>query len=154
MRYDRCQIKFDIYVNNPSVCKMIIMKDRKDDEKIIGRALLWETNKGKFMDRVYSLEHNNMYDFYQYAEENNYIYTDVYGRYKKNNRYITPPELIVNLYKKNKNIIYKFIDLFKRKKDFDINQYPYFDTLKYFNYKDYSLSNKLSSKYVVLLDEL
>jgi len=153
MRYDRCQLKFDIYVNNPSVCKMIIMKNNKDDDKIIGRALLWKTNMGKFMDRIYTLNHSYIYDFHHYAESNNYIYKDVYGQFKSNNTYISRQSFIVNL-KDNKSLLYKFVNLFKRKKDIDTSDYPYLDNLRYFNYKDNTLSNIVSYRYTVILDNL
>jgi len=153
MRYSRCQFKLDIYVNNPSVCKMIKMKANKNSDKIIGRALLWETNKGKFMDRVYTLDHSYIYDFYYYANERHYIYKNIYGEFMLNNTYISKQSLIVNL-KDNRTLLYKFIDLFKIKKNIDKIQYPYLDNLRYFNYKDNTLSNDVSYKYTVILDEL
>jgi len=152
MRHEDCQFKFDIYVNNPLVCKLLIMMDNKNDDKIIGRALLWETNRGKFMDRIYPLEHNNIYDFFNYAEENGYIYKDVNGRYKKNNTYITKPKLTVNLYDDNNTVIHKFFNLFKRKKNINRENYPYFDTLRYFNYKRNTLSNSISYDFTIVLD--
>lgn len=47
-----CQPYFDIYVQNPEVCKMIILTDAED--KLLARALLWTDVKGnKIVDRIY-----------------------------------------------------------------------------------------------------
>lgn len=47
-----CQDFFNIYVENPEVCQLIIMLDEKD--QLICRALLWTDEKGrKIVDRIY-----------------------------------------------------------------------------------------------------
>ncbi len=51
MRYERCQAYFDIYCQNPEVCKMIIKVN--NDGQLEARALLWKTDKGWYIDRVY-----------------------------------------------------------------------------------------------------
>lgn len=53
MRLDECQDYFNIYMNND--VKMILLKDFSG--KLLGRALLWETTKGKYIDRIYGQEH-------------------------------------------------------------------------------------------------
>lgn len=55
MRYPGCQDYFDIYVENPDVCKLIILTKDDDGEEVLdGRALLWKTeNDGWYLDRIY-----------------------------------------------------------------------------------------------------
>lgn len=67
MRYDRCQDYFNIYINNG--VEMLILKN--EQEKLIGRALLWETNEGKYMDRVYGKDHIQIL-FKKWATDNGY----------------------------------------------------------------------------------
>lgn len=51
MRYGKCQKFLDIYVNNPEECSLVIYVG--DDNKLRGRALLWKTDSGLHLDRVY-----------------------------------------------------------------------------------------------------
>lgn len=51
MRHDHCQDYFGIYVKNTSVVKLIIKVD--DSDNLRARALLWTTDKGYYIDRVY-----------------------------------------------------------------------------------------------------
>lgn len=51
MRYGKCQRFLDIYVNNPEECSLVIYVG--DDNKLRGRALLWKTDSGLHLDRVY-----------------------------------------------------------------------------------------------------
>jgi len=43
---------------------------------IFGRALIWETNRGLFMDRIYTAFDCDYYKFIEYARENKIIYKD------------------------------------------------------------------------------
>lgn len=46
---------FDIYTQHPEQCRMAILTN--DDDMLIGRALVWETDQGfTFMDRIYGDE--------------------------------------------------------------------------------------------------
>ena len=51
MRYDETQPFLDIYVDNPEVCGLVIKTN--EDNKLVGRALVWETSRGAYLDRVY-----------------------------------------------------------------------------------------------------
>lgn len=67
MRLDKCQEYFDIYTNTENKVKMLILTNAED--KLVGRCLLWETNKGQYMDRIYSNDHIlNL--FKKWGEEN------------------------------------------------------------------------------------
>lgn len=51
MRYDERQGVLDLYVQNPDVCKMLILES---EDGIIGRALVWTDADGRtIMDRIY-----------------------------------------------------------------------------------------------------
>lgn len=71
MRYPKCQKYLDIYVDNPKVCQLLILMDNTG-KKILGRALLWKTETGNFMDRIYAEKDNYMKLFKQWGEQNNY----------------------------------------------------------------------------------
>ena len=51
MRYAEAQDFLDIYVNNPNACGLLIKLD--DKQKLRTRALVWYTNFGIFLDRIY-----------------------------------------------------------------------------------------------------
>ncbi len=54
MRFDHRQHELDIYVLNPEVVKLAIKtRIEKGVEKLISRALIWQTDLGPFLDRVY-----------------------------------------------------------------------------------------------------
>lgn len=75
MRFSRCQNYFDIYVDNPDVCQLLILKD-STGKKIDGRALLWTTVDGKkFMDRIYVSKDSYSNLFKKWAEQNKYTNT-------------------------------------------------------------------------------
>lgn len=70
MRFGTCQGYFDIYVDNPDVCQLLILKD-ETDKKIEGRALIWTTVDGKrFMDRIYVSKDSYTNLFKKWAEQN------------------------------------------------------------------------------------
>ena len=72
MRHSRCQKYFDIYVDNPKVCQLLILMDNTD-KKILGRAILWKTENGdNSMDRIYTEKDNYMKLFKQWGEQNSY----------------------------------------------------------------------------------
>lgn len=75
MRQGAKQRLIQFYAANPHRIKMLILRSPSDKNKIIGRALLWDTNKGMFMDRVYS-DNEQQPKFIQYAERNGYWYCD------------------------------------------------------------------------------
>tara|TARA_Y100001937_G_scaffold127340_1_gene199338 strand:- start:562 stop:2796 length:2235 start_codon:yes stop_codon:yes gene_type:complete len=72
MRYDRCQPYLDLYVQNPNKIKMLICKE---NELIIGRALLWhdDDNDKAFMDRIYGTD-KTIAACKTWASKNGYLY--------------------------------------------------------------------------------
>ena len=81
MRYSRCQSYLDIYVKNPEVCKLLIL--RGDTGKVKGRALLWTLSDGsKYIDRMYTIDDSDKIIFKEWGLKNgipkNYDNTDDY----------------------------------------------------------------------------
>lgn len=71
MRFKSCQNFFGIYVDNPEVCQMAILKD--EDGKLIGRALLWTDVDGKkYIDNPYTIRDYLAKVFYSWGERNGY----------------------------------------------------------------------------------
>ncbi len=76
MRYDKCSEYLDIYVNNPQVCKMVILVN--GEGKIDGRALLWKLHSSnpqidRFMDRIYSIDPSRIEPMFNaWARQNGY----------------------------------------------------------------------------------
>ena len=52
--------------------KLLVLLNQ--EEHIFGRALIWKTNQGEFMDRVYCAFESDYYKFIDYAKNNNIIY--------------------------------------------------------------------------------
>lgn len=71
---------FDIYVQNPDVCKLLILVN---DDKLIGRAIVWKLDTIKsrpeeiepnwFMDRQYTINDSLVEKFRNYAKEKGWI---------------------------------------------------------------------------------
>jgi hypothetical protein len=71
MKYKECRNFFGLYVDNPEIVKMILLKTK--DDKIVGRALLWYGENFKFMDRIYVNYDHHFSHFTDWAKDNGYI---------------------------------------------------------------------------------
>lgn len=60
---------FDIYKNNPESVKLIVVTL---NEKLIARALLWNTDKGSFVDTIYSANQGGIDKISEMIRNNNY----------------------------------------------------------------------------------
>jgi len=70
MRYDNCQEYLNIYVENPEVCKLLVMWSDPSKTKICGRALIWTLIDGKtVMDRIYTVSDYQQELFMKYAQD-------------------------------------------------------------------------------------
>jgi hypothetical protein len=122
---------FDIYISNPDVCELVILKSEEDDSLIVGRALLWTLSDGKkFMDRIYTIKDSDVQLFRDWAKENGW-YTKQYNSSSDSGRAIAPDGSDVDLGKITVDIKRGMYDA-----------YPYLDTLKYFRPGDGTLSNR------------
>lgn len=71
MRYHGCQEFLDIYVKNPEVCQLLILKSDGEKDKITGRALIWKLTDGEYyMDRIYTINDSDKLLFQDYARVN------------------------------------------------------------------------------------
>lgn len=95
--------RFSIYVDNPEQVKLAIYTR---NNKLEARALIWETDKGKYMDRVYYTKDHLANAFYKYAENNGWLHRNM------------------------KNLPKMEVNLENNKMDYIRNQ-PYFDTFRY-----------------------
>lgn len=110
----------EIYTANPEQVSLVIFKSQDDPDKITGRALLWTLTDGKkFMDRIYVINDSDVQLFRDYAKENGW-YSKYYNNSGGNNKAYAPDGSNVNL------------DLTVNLDKKDYSNYPYLDTLKYF----------------------
>lgn len=132
MRHDRCQNYFEFYDVNNEI-QLLTMQDSSN--KVVGRALLWNLDEKngleeefKFMDRIYCIKDEYMHYFINWANSNGYYY-------KEKQSWSRPYHFIY----KGK-VVEKKLKI-KLKADFE--KYPYLDTFKWLNTKDYTLMNHL-----------
>ncbi len=129
-----------IYRANPDVCNLVILYDnagkvtdgKYKSNKIVGRALLWTTREGyKFVDRIYTANDSDVDLFKKFAERNGWwtkrgqnsgsSFSIEKGSESKSN-----PTIIVDLQKWD-------------------DEFPYLDSLMYFNSETGELSNSAQS---------
>lgn len=124
MRYEgggkNCQKFFDIYVDNPDKCGMLILTNNQN--KLLGRAIVWFDLKkptgGVFMDRIYTVKQSDEELFKKYAQEQGWLYK--YNQGPSDYSYMEKGQRV------NKSVAVQL----KGKK---FSAYPYMDTLKYYN---------------------
>ena len=126
MRYDRCQKFFELYSDN-DVVSMLIMKN--PDGRLIGRALLWDFDGNKVMDRIYTVQDDEYQHFLKkWAKDNGYLFKT---KQNWNNTFKFDS-------KTSENLDYEFgIQL----KNWKYNYYPYLDTFKWIDMKSGVLTN-------------
>jgi len=130
---------FKIYEMNPEVCKMLILKE---DDKILGRALVWKLESLRslgrpvegieyFMDRQYTIKDSDVQKFRNYAKEQGWCYKAY------NNHHSCET---VNIEGENKNVgmtvKVKPFEVSGVIEDYDYSKYPYMDTFRRYNPND------------------
>ena len=122
MKYDECQQYLQVYADNPDIVKLLVMFN-KENHKVMGRALVWNTSEGFVMDRIYG-SCVTQASFEKYAEMQGWWFKHDMGSFfiksLKDEDNPTKLDLEVSL---------------ERLYDF----YPYMDTFQYFDTK----ANKL-----------
>ena len=68
MRYDECDRYFEVYEDN---AKLLICEK---NDKILGRAIVWELPEGTFMDRIYTCYDYLENQFIDFAQEHKWHY--------------------------------------------------------------------------------
>jgi hypothetical protein len=131
MKHNSCQSFFDIYVDNPDICKMVLLFDSEDfaegdyydSNRIVGRALLWNFDSYKLMDRIYTIN-DEKYQFYfkQWATKSGYLFKT------QQNWFNT--KFFEKLGDKQQKLE---LSLILKNKSFDY--VPYMDTFKFMDYE-------------------
>jgi hypothetical protein len=115
---------FGIYTENPDVCKLLILVE---DDKIIGRALVWKLSSIKiygkdpaqdswFMDRQYTIKDSDVEKFRNYAKEKGWIY-------KSSNNHHSFTNVTIEGEEKNATLEVQV-------KATNYGRYPYMDTFR------------------------
>ncbi len=127
MRYDSCQKLFNMYVENTDKISLLVMFN--EHEQVLGRALLWNFDGNKIMDRIYSVNDEQLqFYFKKWANENGYWFK------AQQNWYNSIQFERLGEGKK----IFKF-DI--KLNDSEFRYYPYMDTFKFFNPDTGTFSN-------------
>ena len=116
MKHDHCQDLFSLYTMNKNEVSMLIMLN--SDGKLIGRALLWNFDGNKIMDRIYTINDEDLsFHFKKWATENNYLYKSeqnwfntLYFENLSNKRKVLKLEIKLDYYISMK---YPYVDTFK-----------------------------------------
>jgi len=134
---------FHIYMKNPDKCSLLILKN-DSGEKIKGRALVWNLDNPKvtFLDRIYTNEDSDVELFKQYA----YLKGWYHKRYQNSSNDFILQGKDSTLNQGDLVVLLKSI----RQEDYD--NYPYLDTLKYFNQHTGKLSTEEDSDCILLED--
>jgi len=128
-----------IYWSNPDVCQLVILYDdsgqiengKYKSDKIVGRALLWKTREDYYMmDRIYTNRDNDVDLFKKFASRN--------GWWSKKSQNSSQSFTIEKDSETKKPTI--IVDLQKWDDEF-----PYLDSLSYFNSETGELSNDLEA---------
>lgn len=127
MKHEGCQRFFNIYTDNRDIISMLVMLD--DNDMLMGRALLWNYESYKIMDRIYTIcDEDLAFYFKKWATDNGYLYKS------EQNWYNTM--FFESLNNKKQEIK---IDI--RLKYYDQSRYPYVDTFKWINFETGTLHN-------------
>lgn len=138
MRYNKCSNYIKFYsINN---LKMLILMSNYEQDKIIGRALVWpnviingDTNR-IFMDRIYTTYSSDVYKFKEYANKKGWLYKSNQNR--EPNEYIHDP-----LTNESNRLIMTVNNIIQTK------AYPYLDTIKFLDLKNNILTNNYSKEF-------
>ena len=159
MRHAHKSGYFDLYVNNPDVCNMLILKSPEDETKIVGRAILWTdvaiySNKGyqmkyekqgKLMDRIYTNEESLINVFKNWANDNGYYYKESQSN----------DESFTAIYDGREDEMAKYF-VVEVGSDY-YSEWPYMDTLKYFFKDNMVISNNdgyFGTEYDMKIEEM
>lgn len=127
MAYETCQEYLEFYAYNQHKISMLIMKSKEDDDKIIGRALVWklDTPSGRtYMDRVYTNYDHNVQSFKKYAKDEGWLYK-LKQNMESDEKIVDP----VNDTIEEMTLMANNISIPEK----DELVFPYLDTLKYYS---------------------
>lgn len=129
MKHEHCQKYFDLYTDNTDNLSMLVMLDENDS--LMGRALLWNFDGKKIMDRIYTNNDEKLsFRFKQWATENGYLYK-------------TEQNWFNSLFFENVNTPSQELRFDIKLPKYSHDRYPYMDTFKFFNVSKGTFSNYL-----------
>jgi len=152
MKSEDANSYLDMYNSNKNVKLLILLGI---DNKLLGRAILWDLIDGKFMDRVYTTDESDVELFIKWAENNEYSY-----KFLQNSKLgqICSPK---NDYKPDTiKMEVKVYSISYSSRYYE--NFPYMDTMKYYYWEEGILrnyrkkDNELSpgeSKFFVFLED-
>jgi hypothetical protein len=134
LRYEESGKFLEMYVNNPDLVNMLILKD--DVEKLRGRALVWYLTYPEnriYMERIYTINDSDVELYKRYAREQGWLYKtrQTYG-YQHN---------IVDG-KTNEELYWENFPMRVQLKRKPVNYFPYLDTLCVYNSETGVISNE------------
>lgn len=136
MKYDSCQRFFGLYSDNENI-SLLVMRDVKTS-LIMGRALLWNFDSYKIMDRIYTINDEELsFNFKKWAIDNGYLYK--------------------HEQKWNNSLIFEFNGkkcehkLGIQLSNWEYDYYPYLDTFKFLDKKSGILYNYIPHNDIVTL---
>lgn len=114
MKHGNCQKFFGIYTDNKEVSMLVMFNDK---DNLIGRALLWDFQEHKIMDRIYA-KNDEEFSFYfkKWATENNYLYKSEQNWYNTlnfENLNVKQHELLLEIKIENMPRRFPYLDTFK-----------------------------------------
>ncbi len=127
--------------------KLLVMLN--SDEHIFGRALIWKTDKGFFMDRIYCAFDSDYYKFIDYAKKNNIIYKE---ENKSGNLVNYLKDGNASWFPMKINLKFNIEDYSKDEFTGKVRDIPYMDTFAFGQKNVLSNYEPLDGKYYVLTD--
>ena len=125
MKSESCQDYFNIYTQNPMISMLVVLAP---NEKLIGRALLWDLGEDKVMDRIYTIQDDiYFHHFSKWAIDNGYIHK-AYQNWKQTITFTDGKEE----FERNFSV---------QLKTWDSERYPYLDSFKWLDMSTGILSN-------------
>ena len=129
MKYDNCQDYLGIYTENTDKVKLLVMLNQ--DGGLMGRALLWDFDTNKIMDRIYTIaDEEFLFQFKKWATDNGYLYKSEQNWYN-------------TLFFENFSTEKKELKFDIKLDNFQFRRYPYVDTFKFFDEEKGLLLNYL-----------
>lgn len=127
MKHEGCQQFLDIYTENQEVVSMLAMTD--NDGRLMGRALLWDFDSYKIMDRIYTTcDENLAFYFKQWGTKNGYSFKSEQNWYN-------------TLFFEQVGGKRQEMQLSIQLKESQFRYYPYVDTFKFIDMNTGLLSN-------------
>lgn len=117
MKHSGCQPFLSVYTENKDVISMLVMLN--EDNQLMGRALLWNLEEHKIMDRIYTTcDENLLFYFKQWATKNGYLFKSEQNWYN-------------TLFFESIGTERQLLKLEVKLKGGTFRQYPYVDTFKF-----------------------